>query len=434
MVVWWSTQAIPIGATSLLPLLLFPAMGVLGLRDVATNYANPIIYLFLGGFVIGLAIEKWNIHRRVALLILRVSGEKPWQVVAGFMGATAILSMWISNTASAVMMLPIGLSVVGLLENRFPDKSTRGRFAISLLLGLAFAANVGGMCTLIGTPPNLVLAGIVHTQLGMELSFATWFLFALPLGALIFGAILLINTGIVFRIPAMRMVGVKEMVNERIKALGKLSSGEKRVAVIFSLTAFLWIVRAPLSKISFFSFLSDTWIALAGALALFIVTDNQKKRLMTWPDMNRMPWDILLLFGGGLSIAMALSETGWVTLLGDAIQTFRGMSWIVVVLIITAIAVFLTELMSNVALVSALLPVVIGIAPGLGGEALELAIPLTLGASCAFMLPIATPPNAIVFSGSYIRVGDMMRAGFWLNLVSILLIVAYCYWMVPLFF
>ncbi len=434
MIVWWSTQVIPIGATSLLPLVLFPALGMADIKTTAGNYANPIIYLFLGGFVLGLAIEKWNLHKRIALFILRFSGKTPVRVIAGCMAATALLSMWISNTAATVMMLPIGISVVALLQAQFPDARVQHRFAVSLLLGLAFAANVGGIATIIGTPPNLVLAGVVSEKLNYEIGFAQWLGFALPLSIALFVLILVLNTKVLFKIPGIRMHGVGAMVSEQLSALGTPGKSERRVIIIFAATALLWILRAPLSAVRGLEFLSDALIAIAGALALFVVRGHKKTALMTWPDMQRMPWDILLLFGGGLSIAMGISITGTADLVGEAIAQFSHLHWLWVVLIITALAVFLTEVMSNVALVSLLLPIVIGIAPALGGDALQLAIPLTVGASCAFMLPIATPPNAIVFAGSYLKISDMIRAGIWLNICSILIVVAYCYLLGELFF
>ncbi|MFN2423600.1 MAG: SLC13 family permease, partial [Cryomorphaceae bacterium] len=303
MVAWWSTQVLPIGVTSLLPLILFPAFGVVEIGDTALNYAHPVIFLFLGGFVLGLAIEKWDIHKRLALNILRVSGERPTQVIAGFMAATAFLSMWISNTAAAVMMLPIGISVIGLLEGQFSDKGLKNRFAVSLLLGLAFAANIGGTATIIGTPPNLVLAGILSEEVGYEIGFGQWIIFALPFAAVLFLVVLFVNTRLLFRVPSFTMYGMRHMVTERLKTMGNMSAGEKRVAVVFGSTALLWVARAPLAELPGLDFLSDPLIGMAGAVTMFVVTDPRKKPLMTWKDMKRMPWDILLLFGGGLSIA-----------------------------------------------------------------------------------------------------------------------------------
>lgn len=434
MVVWWSTQVVPIGATALLPLVLFPAFGVSGFAETAANYANPIIFLFFGGFVLGLALEKRGLHKRFALLILRSSGERPFRVIAGFSAASAILSMWISNTATAVMMLPIGLSVISLLEKQFPEASGRRKFAVSLLLGLAVSANIGGTATLIGTPPNLVLAGVVSESLGTEIGFAQWFFFAAPPAAVLFVAALLVNTKVIFRVPNLNMYGMRHMTRTELDKMGRMKTAEKRVAAVFLITAGLWIGRAPLSELPGFEFISDPLIAIFSALLLFSVGDGGKKRLMGWEDMKRMPWDILLLFGGGLSIAGGLTATGTVEILGEAFSAFNAVHWALFVLIAVAIAVMLTELMSNVAMTAMLLPVVIAAAQVAGGHVMTIAAALTLGASCAFMLPIATPPNAVVFSATYIRSADMAKLGFWLNIISIAVITAYCYVMGPVWF
>lgn len=434
MVAWWSTQVLPIGATALLPLVMFPAFGVSGFAETASNYANPIIFLFFGGFVLGLALEKRGLHRRFALHILRAARERPFAVIAGFSAASAILSMWISNTATAVMMLPIGISVIHLLEKQFPEASTRRRFAVSLLLSLAVSANIGGTATLIGTPPNLVLAGILSENYGREIGFAQWFFFTAPLAVALFFVALLINTKVIFRVPNLNMYGMRQMTRTELEKMGHLRTAEKRVALVFLLTAGLWIFRAPLSKLPGLGFVSDALIAVFSALLLFSVGDGRKKRLMGWEDMKRMPWDILLLFGGGLSIAAGLTATGTVELLGSAFSAFDAVHWLIFVLFAVAVAVMLTELMSNVAMTAMLLPVVIAAAEAAGGHMMTMAVALTIGASCAFMLPIATPPNAVVFSATYIRSADMAKLGFWLNLISIALITAYCYAIAPLWF
>lgn len=434
MVVWWSTQVVPIGATALLPLVVFPAFGVSGIAETAQNYAHPIIFLFFGGFVLGLALEKRGLHKRFALLILRSSGERPFSVIAGFSAASAILSMWISNTATAVMMLPIGLSVISLLEKQFPEASGRKKFAVSLLLGLAVSANIGGTATLIGTPPNLVLAGITADSLGKVIGFGQWFFFAAPLAVILFFTALLINTKVIFRVPDLNMYGMRHMTKTELGKMGPLKTAEKRVAGIFLLTALLWICRAPLSKLPGMGFVSDPLIAIFSALLLFSFGDGGKKRLMEWNDMKRMPWDILLLFGGGLSIAAGLTATGTVEIIGSAFSAFNTTHWVVFVLVAVGIAVMLTELMSNVAMTAMLLPVVIAAAQASGGHVMTVAAALTLGASCAFMLPIATPPNAVVFSATYIRTAEMAKLGFWLNMVSIAVISIYCYFLGPVWF
>lgn len=434
MIFWWTTQVLPIGVTALLPMILFPAMGIDSIKNVTVNYANPIIYLFFGGFVQGLALEKWNLHQRLALNILRISGTRPRNIIAGSMLATAIMSMWISNTAATMMMLPIGLSIVALIENQLKANREKRHFALCLLLGLAFSANVGGMATLIGTPPNLVLAALVSENMGVEIGFSEWFLFALPISAILFLAILQINVRLVFPVKNDSLKDLSQMISQKIQLLGKPRVGEIKVFLVFLSTALLWIFRAPLSTIESLSFLSDPLIAVLAAVSLFAIPSGEGRQLLTWEDTRYLPWDILLLFGGGLSLAAGLESSGVVQLLGNAITAFQGIHWLLVVLLITFISVFLTEGMSNVALVSVFIPIALIIAPSLGGSGLELAIPLTLGAGCAFMLPIATPPNAIVFASNKITMAEMARTGFIINVFAIIFIALYCYYLVPRFF
>ena len=434
MIAWWIGRPIPIGATSLLPMILFPMTGVSGLKAVAANYAHPIIYLFFGGFVLGLAIEKWKLHKRFSLSILKRSGNNPKRIILAGMLATAIMSMWISNTASTLMMLPIGMSMIELLESKLENKESRVNFAICLLLGLAYAANIGGMTTLIGTPPNLVLAAFAEETLNIEIGFSTWFLMALPLVAILFVIAFLVNTKLIFPIQKQPIHGVKELVQEQFEELGKPVTGEKRVQIIFILTALLWIFRSQLNKIPGLDFLDDSIIAICSAITLFIVPDGDGDGLLKWSDTKKLPWDILLLFGGGLSIAAMIKTSGLVEQVGHVIGQGESFHWILLLVIITAVAIFLTEGMSNLALVSILIPILFTIAPFMGGDPLELAIPVTLAASCAFMLPIATPPNAIVFSSERISMSNMIRAGFVMNLICIAIISLWSYYVVPLLF
>lgn len=434
MITWWITQVIPIGATALLPMVLFPALGVESLKSVTSNYANPIIYLFFGGFVLGLAIERWNLHQRLALAILKKSGTQPRMIILGSMLATAILSMWISNTASTMMMLPIGLSITQLLQNQFPSEKACNQFTLCLLLGLAYAANIGGIATLIGTPPNLVLAALAGETLGIEIGFTNWLLLALPLTVVLFFLAHFINTRILFRVQSERLIGIRELLDQKIEKLGPQGSGEKRVQLVFVVTALLWIFRTPLSKLPGMDFLSDPLIAVASAVSLFIIPSGERRPLLIWEDTRSLPWDILLLFGGGLSMASGLASSGLVELLGTVLSDSGAIPWFLVIAIIVLAAIFFTEGMSNVALVSILVPIVFAVAISLGGDPLELAIPLTIAASCAFMLPIATPPNAIVFSSNCITMQQMMRAGFLLNLLAAAIISVYAYYIVPLIF
>lgn len=434
MITWWITQVIPIGVTALLPMVLFPALEVESLKSVTANYANPIIYLFFGGFVLGLAIERWNLHQRFALAILKKSGNQPRKIVFGSMLATAVMSMWISNTASTMMMLPIGLSITQLLKEQFPSEEACNQFTLCLLLGLAYAANIGGIATLIGTPPNLVLAALSAETLGKEISFANWLLMALPIVAFLFFMAHFVNTRILFPVQTERLSGMKELLDNKVEKLGPQGTGEKRVMWVFVVTALLWILRSPLSELPLLGFLSDPIIAVASAISLFIIPSGEHGPLLVWEDTRSLPWDILLLFGGGLSMASGLASSGLVELLGNVLTDSGAIPWFAVIVIIAFASIFFTEGMSNVALVSVLIPISFAVAVPLGGEPLELAIPLTIAASCAFMLPIATPPNAIVFSSNCITMQQMMRAGFLMNILAAIVIAVYGYYIVPLIF
>ena len=425
MLAWWITQALPIGATALLPVILFPLLGILDLRATVANYANPVIYLFLGGFILGLALEKWNLHRRIALNILKLSGEQPRRIILGAMLATFLLSMWISNTATTVMMLPIGMSLFQLLKKQ----GASAGFGLNLMLGIAYAANIGGMATLIGTPPNLVLAGISRDRGLPSPQFADWLLFALPLALFLFLMVYLLLTAVFHPLSREGIKGVKAQILEQLKALGKMGRAERRTLTVMTATATLWIFRAQLNQIAFLSALSDTAIAISAALALFALPSGSDKapRLLEWRDTERLPWGILLLFGGGFALAKGMEVTQIVQSAGALLANLEYPAPWVPVVAVCALAVFLTEVMSNVALVTVFIPVAITLAPQLGLPPMALAVPLTLGASCAFMFPISTPPNAIVFSSGYFSMRQMARVGFWLNLVCVLLISFYSY-------
>ncbi len=437
MLGWWITSALPVGITALLPIVLFPMLGILDLKETTANYANPVIYLFLGGFILGLAIEKWNLHKRIALNIMHLSGERPNRIILGSMLATSLLSMWISNTATAVMMLPIGMSVVGLLGDKLQDERAGRNFGITLMLGIAYAANIGGITTLIGTPPNLVLAGIVAESGMPELGFATWMFFALPLVIILFTIVYFINTKLIFPVRIKRLDGIHSLILQELKSLGKMSAGERRVLLVMIGTALLWIFRAQLTRISFLSELSDPVIAIFASIVLFSLPSGEGKKnkpLLVWKDTRKLPWGILLLFGGGISLANGMEETNIVGLIGNWISAGNIQHPLLIILVICVFTVFLTEVMSNVALVSVFIPVSFVIAKNLGMGELQLALPLTIGASCAFMFPISTPPNAIVFSSGYFKMGAMARSGILLNLVCIVVIALYCWWLQPYFF
>ncbi|MGB0177030.1 MAG: SLC13 family permease [Owenweeksia sp.] len=435
MLLWWITTALPVGVTALLPIVTFPMLGILDLNATTANYANPVIYLFLGGFILGLAIEKWNLHKRIALNIMKVSGDKPTRIILGSMLATALLSMWISNTATAVMMLPIGISVVKLLDKQFENPGSGRNFALTIMLGIAYAANIGGIATLIGTPPNLVLASIVSESEMAPVSFAQWLFFALPLATILFLAVYWVNSHLIFPVRLRQLKGIKELIQAELSELGRMQKGEKRVLIIMSCAALLWIFRGQITRLSALESLSDPIIAIFASIALFAwPSGTEDKPLLVWKDTRRLPWGILLLFGGGISLAKGLEVTNIVGLVGEWISQSPIQSSIFVILIVCAFSVFLTEVMSNVALVSVFIPVSFVIAQNLGLGELQLALPLTIGASCAFMFPISTPPNAIVFSSGYIRMNQMARSGILLNMICIIIISLYCYWVQGYFF
>jgi sodium-dependent dicarboxylate transporter 2/3/5 len=435
MLAWWVTNAIPIGATALLPILLFPMLGILDLRSTTINYGNPVIYLFLGGFVLGLGIEKWNLHRRIALNIMRVSGESPNRVILGSMLATALLSMWISNTATTIMMLPIGMSVVSLLGDRITNEKASRNFGITLMLGIAYAANIGGITTLIGTPPNLVLSSILAEQNIINIGFSEWLLFAFPLVAVLFALVYFVNTRLVFPIKAGPLTGAGELISKELQQLGRMSTPEKRVGLIMLITALLWIFRGQVIHIPGLENLSDPAIAIAAAIAMFAFPAGEKQKpLLDWKDTRRLPWGILLLFGGGISLAKGMEATDIVGLVGNWISSSEFQHPLVIILIVGVFAVFLTEVMSNVALVSVFVPVSFVIAGNLGMAQTELAIPLTIAASCAFMLPISTPPNAIVFGSGYLQIQHMARTGLLLNIFCVIIITLYSWLFQDFFF
>jgi sodium-dependent dicarboxylate transporter 2/3/5 len=421
MLIWWLSETVNLAVTALLPLILFPLLNILPIADVSANYANPLVYLFFGGFLLALGIEKWGLHRRIALFIIRITGTSTLRVFLGFMISTAFLSMWISNTATTVMMLPIALSVIELVETK-----KKSRFAVLLLIGLAWSANIGGIATLIGTPPNLVLAGFMKEELNREIFFSDWIVFGFPVSItlLTLGYFLLISY-----LPKDERqadsVEVKKLIRAEADKLGKLKGAELRVLVVFVLTALAWIVRKQVVDLTGWTALSDTTIALCAGFVLFVLPANEQrnKRLLTWKDTEKLGWGILLLFGGGLALAAAIQKSTWVLKIGDAIGSMHITSIILMVLIITLIGIFLTEVVSNLALVTALLPLVAAVAVGANTDFFNLALPLTIGASCAFMLPMATPPNAIVFSSKRITVAQMARYGFLMNLLATLVIV-----------
>lgn len=436
MILWWITEAVSISVTALLPLLLFPLLDVMPITDVGANYGSPIIFLFFGGFVLALALEKVNLHRRIALSIINWTGTTPERVVLGFMIATGSLSMWISNTASTVVMLPIALSVIHLLirdEDGFTRKDRN--FALSVMLGIAFSANSGGIATVIGTPPNSVLIGLLENEYKTEISFLRWMTFGLPTALILIGICYLVLVKWMFPCKGLQFGASRGVIREELKKLGPPSPRERMVLSIFGVTVFLWVFRTLINRWIPGLELSDTSISMFGAIALFALPYNLKRGefILEWKDTTRLAWGILILFGGGLALARGMSASGLVDLVSGAIAQAE-VSVLVTAFLLISLMLFMTELMSNVALVAVLAPVVAGIAIGLDIPMLHLLIPVTIASSCAFMLPMATPPNAIVFASGYIEVQQMARVGFILNCISILLLLILFQLVMPLLF
>lgn len=435
MAVWWVTEAIPIPATALLPLALFPVLGVAGIEDAAAPYANPLIFLFLGGFLLALGMERWGLPRRIALTVVSAVGTRPEAVVGGFMVSAAFLSMWVSNTATAMMMLPIGLSVLELVDRGAGEVGeTGGGFGTALMLGIAYACSIGGVATLIGTPPNAFLAGFFSETYGVEITFVRWMAFGLPLAVVGLPVAWWVLTRWAFPSDLERLPGGREHLAERRRELGPASPAERRVAAVFALVAAAWMGRPLLDDVA--PGISDAGIAVAGGLVLFLLPSGEEEggALLRWEDASRLPWGVLVLFGGGLSLASALQATGVAGWLGQATSGLAGTPMLVMVAVPAALVVLLTELTSNTATAAAFLPVLASVAVGAGQDPRMLAVPAAVAASCAFMLPVATPPNAIVYGSGKITVPQMARAGVVLNVVFVVLLTLAARLLLPLVF
>ncbi|MBL6607468.1 MAG: DASS family sodium-coupled anion symporter [Flavobacteriaceae bacterium] len=437
MVIWWITEAVSISITALLPIVIFPLLGVGTIGQVTVHYANPIVFLFFGGFVIALALEKVALHKRMALHILKLTGPKANGVIFGFMLATALLSMWISNTASTVVMLPMALSVYKLVKKKTQkNKKKLRRFAVSLMLGIAAAANIGGMATLIGTPPNSVMLAFLNEQYQVDIGFFQWMTFGVPLSALLLAVAYWIIVRWAYPSGLGLLDSAHDIIEDELHALGPIKRKERTVLTLFLMTVLGWVVRGQINALWPELSLTDTHIAMLGALALFVVPVQKgaKPCVLQWEDTAKLPWGILILFGGGLALANALAQGGFI----DAIQAFISQQdqWspVLILIALVTLVLFLTELMSNVALVTVFLPVIAGIALGLDQPLMAMVIPVTLASSCAFMLPMATPPNAIVFASGHVSVSQMVRSGFWLNLMSLIVILLTNYFLLPLIF
>jgi sodium-dependent dicarboxylate transporter 2/3/5 len=440
MAIWWMTEALPIPATALLPLGLFPLLGVLSAPAASEPYANEVIFLFMGGFLLAVTMEKWGLHKRIALAIMAAVGTSPSRLVLGFMLATGFLSMWISNTATAAMMLPIAIAVGEMFRPQ--DHDGPYEFGLALMLGVAYASSIGGVATLIGTPPNAVLAGAASELLGREIGFVQWMGIGLPIVAVMLPAAWLLLTRILY--PPGDLAGdAARIIDDERSALGAASRGEKITGVVFVLTALAWVLRSEKTFgdvtipgiATWAPGLADSSIAMIAAAVLFLIPVDWRKGefALDWKTAKGIPWEVLVLFGGGLSLARAMEQSGLAAWIGGIVATLGAVPTIVVVVAVTALIVFLTEVTSNTATATMAMPVMAGVASGLGADPLLLMASAALGASMAFMLPVATPPNAIVFASGYLTIPQMTRSGFWLNWISIVTITVLGYLLIPIF-
>lgn len=430
---WWVTEAVPIAVTALLPIILFPLTGALDLSTTTASYGHKYIFLYMGGFIIAIAIEKWNLHKRMALHIIKMIGTNVKNIILGFMVATAFLSMWISNTATSVMMLPIGMSIVSQLkDNPSTVKDENKLFGKALMLSIAYSASIGGIATLIGTPPNLVFAGYIQEIYNIDISFFQWLKFGLPISIILLIVAWFYITHIAFNFKQKEFPGGKEEIQRLISELGPMKREEKIVMTVFVITAICWITRSFILE-KFLPGIDDTIIAMVAGITLFTLSSGKKgKRIIHWKEAVEMPWGIILLFGGGMALASGFEVTGLAEWFGIQMTLLDALPLILLVLIVIFSVNFITELTSNLATTAMLLPILAPIALKLDLNPYMLLVATTVAASCAFMLPVATPPNAVVFGSGYLRIPDMVRTGIWMNLISILFLTAMVYLMLPL--
>jgi sodium-dependent dicarboxylate transporter 2/3/5 len=426
MAIWWATEAIPVPVTALLPLVLFDPLGIASIRDAAAPYANPTIYLYMGGFIMALSLERCNLHRRIALAIVERAGTDGKRLIGGFMFVCAVLSMWMTNTSTTMMLLPIVLSVAVVIRENVPDISdkTRDDFQIAILLGLAYAASIGGLATIIGTPPNALLMAFLADNYEIEISFARWMLVGIPVTFMMLPVAWYGLTRFLYPCDIPASESVRQHLHELKEQMGPMTTPEKRVGIVFICLILSWMFRKPVTDAFGITGISDTGIVITAALLLFILPSGDKAdpRLMGWEDVVRLPWGVLVLFGGGLSLAAAVSDTGLALWLGEQLAPLNAWGTAVLVVASVAMVIFLTELTSNLATTATLLPVMAAIAVQAGVPPIVLTVPITIAASCAFMLPVATPPNAIVFSTGVISIPQMVRAGVFLNIIGIIIV------------
>jgi len=436
MAIWWLSEAIPIYITALLPVILFPLFNAVPIKQAAAPYAHYLIFLFLGGFMISLSMQRWGLHKRIALRTLRLVGTHPTHIVGGFMIATAGLSMWVSNTATTIMMTPIALSLLGLIvkDDDYNENRIARNFALCLLLGIAYSASIGGIGTLIGTPPNLLLASYIKETFDQEISFVRWLGVGLPVVIIFLPLAWWLLTRWIYPFGGLRIDGAGDLADKEYKKLGEMNKGEKLTLIVFLSAVVSWILRPLIQKISMgdlqpFAGLTDSGVAMLAALALFILPVDIKNRrfVMDWESCRDLPWGILLLFGGGLSLASAIDHNGVGEFIGYQVADFKGVSVFMMIFAVCTLIIFMTEMTSNIATTATMVPILAAIGPMLGIHAYALIVTAAVAASCAFMMPVATAPNAIVFSSGRISIPQMCKAGLALNILGILIITLLMY-------
>jgi sodium-dependent dicarboxylate transporter 2/3/5 len=434
MAIWWISEAIPIAATAFLPLIFMPLLGILPISKVSANYMHPTVMLYMGGFLLATGIEKWGLHRRIALNIINLLGTDLRRIVLGFILATGILSMWISNSATSLMMLPIGLAVVGQFRTQLGESnsSIADRLGKNIMLGIAYSASIGGVATLIGTPTNTIMVAVIQDLYGYTIGFNEWFMFGLPLSAVLLMICWYYLVSSANPLPKrFSLPDEKSIIGKQLSNLGKTTYEEWNVMIVFGLVCVGWIIKDYV-LLDLLPSINDTIIVLVGVVALFILPSSTgEDRILDWKTAERIPWGILILFGGGLALAEGFQSTGLAEWIGQKFTLLEGISFFLLLMIIVASVNFLTEVTSNVATASMLLPILASVALKLDLHPFGLMVGATLAASCAFMLPVATPPNAVVFGSGYLQMKDMVKAGFWLNIISILLVTLMVYFVLP---
>ena len=437
MAIWWATEAVHVAVTAFLPMILFPITGVGPISEVSKSYAHPIIYLFLGGFVMALAIEKSGLHLRAALRIFRLAGVNARGIVAGFMIAAAVISMWISNTSTTIMMLPIAMSVVFVVRDSISDVDEKEmrNFELAIFLGLAYGATIGGVSTLVGTPPNAFLSGFMESTYNTEIDFARWMIIGVPLAIIMLPICWFVLVRILFPIDFTASERTLRHLEAKDRELGSVRKAEVRVGLLFLLLVSGWLFRKPLIALTGAQQLTDTGIAMIAAVAAFIIPSGDKDEgLMTWEDTKKLPWGILVLFGGGLALASGMASSELTSWLGKQLSPLGQIHVALLIVAACALVIFLTELTSNLATTATFLPIMAALALETGNDPLVFLAPVTLASSFAFMLPVATPPNAIVFSSGKVSIPEMMRAGFVLNIIGVIVLTLVAVFLVPIVF